>query len=172
MLGAYVNDPGLGKGSSMGKNTIRFAKPQEALLLSELALRSKGYWGYDANFLASCKEELSYDESQLSSPAYCFKVAEVHGYKIIGFFALNFLDTDYAELEALFIEPEVIGQGWGKHLLTAAIAVAKEHKAKCIALQADPFAEDFYLANGAVKVGETESQSISGRFLPLFEICL
>jgi len=28
------------------------------------------------------------------------------------------------------------------------------------------------MANGAVKVGETESHSIPGRFLPLLEICL
>lgn len=156
----------------MTTNVIRYAKPQEALLLSALALRSKGHWGYEADFLASCKEELSYNESQLSSPAYCFKVLELSRQNIIGFFALNFLDSDSPELEALFIEPDFIGQGWGKQLLRAAIAEASEHQAKCIKLQGDPFAENFYLANGAVKVGETESQSIPGRFLPLLEICL
>jgi len=60
----------------MEKNTIRFAKPEEALLLNELALRSKVHWGYEPDFLASCKEELTYNVSQLSAPAYCFKVAE------------------------------------------------------------------------------------------------
>ena len=156
----------------MGKSLIRFAKPEEALLLSDLALRSKGYWGYDTDFLASCKQELTYQESQLKSPAYCFKVAELKGINITGFFALNFLSSDYPELEALFIDPDFIGQGWGKQLLNAAVAVAKEHKAKSIKIQGDPFALDFYLANGAVKVGETESNSILGRFLPLLEICL
>ncbi|WP_293746636.1 GNAT family N-acetyltransferase [uncultured Paraglaciecola sp.] len=156
----------------MGKTLIRFAKPEEAQLLSELAQCSKGHWPYDADFLASCKEELTYNESQLASPQYCFKVAELGNQTIAGFFALNFSESDSPELEALFVDPVLIGQGWGKQLLNAAVSVAKEHKAKSIKLQGDPFAEDFYLANGAVKVGETESNSIPGRFLPLLEICL
>lgn len=156
----------------MSNKIIRFAKPTEAILLSNLAMRSKGHWGYDADFLASCKEELTYNEVQLTSPTSCFKVAELNGRSVTGFFALNFLENDSPELEALFVDPDYIGQGWGKLLLRAAITVAKEHQARSIKLQGDPFAEAFYLANGAVKVGETESQSISGRFLPLLEICL
>lgn len=156
----------------LNNGTIRVAKPEEAAALSDLALRSKGYWGYDADFLASCKEELTYSAEQLVSRSYCFHVAELPSENIAGFFALNFLGDEYPELEALFIDPNFIGQGWGKYLLSAAIAVAKTHNAKSIKLQGDPFAEDFYLANGAVKVGETESLSIPGRFLPLLEICL
>tara|TARA_R110002167_G_scaffold111870_5_gene284002 strand:+ start:7953 stop:8423 length:471 start_codon:yes stop_codon:yes gene_type:complete len=151
---------------------IRFAKPEEASVISELALRSKGYWGYDPAFLASCKEELTYNESQLSSQTYCVKVAELNEHTITGFFALNFLGSEHPELEALFIDANFVGQGWGKFLLIEAITVAKTYKAKSIKLQSDPFAEDFYLANGAVKVAETESHSIPGRFLPLLEICL
>ena len=151
---------------------IRIAKPEEASALSELALCSKRHWGYDADFLASCKEELTYTSEQLSSPSYCFQVAEIPSQDIAGFFALNFLDSEHPELEALFIDPNFIGQGWGNKLLNSAISVAKTHKAKSIKLQGDPFAEGFYLANGAVKVGETESLSIPGRFLPLLEICL
>jgi GNAT superfamily N-acetyltransferase len=154
------------------KHSIRFATPNEASVLSELALRSKGYWGYDTAFLGSCRQELSYNVNQLSSPAYCFKVAELNRCKLAGFFALNLLGSDHPELDALFIDPDFIGLGWGKYLLNTAIEVAKTHNAKSITLQADPFAEDFYLVNGAVKVGEIESLSISGRFLPLLEICL
>ena len=156
----------------MAADIIRFAKSEEASELSELAMRSKGHWGYDADFLANCKEELTYNKSQLLSPEYCFKVVELNGHKIIGFFALNFLGSDHPELEALFVDPDFIGQGWGNNLLNAAIVVAKRHKAKSIKLQGDPFAADFYLANGAIKVGKTESHSIPGRFLPLLEICL
>ncbi|WP_339719632.1 GNAT family N-acetyltransferase [uncultured Paraglaciecola sp.] len=156
----------------MTTDVIRFAKPQEALLLSKLALRSKGHWGYDADFLLSCKEELTYNLSQLLLPTYCFKLTELNGQTITGFFALNVSDRDSAVLEALFIDPAFIGQGYGKRLLSEAIAVAKEYKAKKMTLQSDPFAENFYLANGAVKVGEMESQSIRGRFLPKLEICL
>ena len=156
----------------INKHSIRFATPNEASVLSELALRSKGYWGYDTAFIASCRQELSYNENQVSSPAYCFKVAELNCCKVTGFFALNWLDRDHPELEALFVDPDFIGQGWGKYLLNAVIAVAKTHNAKSITLQADPFAEDFYLVNGAVKVGESESLSVPGHFLPLLKICL
>lgn len=156
----------------MATNVIRFAKPQEALLLSELAMRSKGHWGYQDDFLENCKEELTYSSAQIESPTSCFKLIELNGHDIAGFFALNFLGSDSPELEALFIEPEFIGQGRGKQLLGEAMSIAKEHNAKSIKLQGDPFAEAFYLSNGAVKIGETKSNSIPGRFLPLLEICL
>jgi hypothetical protein len=38
---------------------IRPARPDECELLSELALRSKGCWGYDAEFLEACRAELT-----------------------------------------------------------------------------------------------------------------
>ena len=151
---------------------IRKAKPEEAKVLSELALRSKGYWGYDAKFLDGCKEELCYDKNQLLSADYCFKVAQLNNHQIVGFFALNFLGKTQVELEALFIAPEFIGQGWGIQLLNSALQVAKDHQAKSILIQSDPFAEAFYLANGACKIGESESQSMPKRFLPLLEISL
>jgi N-acetylglutamate synthase-like GNAT family acetyltransferase len=154
------------------KGIVRLAKPEDASALSDLALRSKEHWGYDADFMESCRQELTYTAEQLASPSYCFQVIELPGQKYAGFFALNFLGREHPELEALFIEPDFIGQGWGKHLLCTAITVARIHKAKSIKLQGDPFAEDFYLANGAIKVGETESHSSPGRLLPLLEICL
>ena len=127
----------------MSSKIIRLAKPAEATLLSNLALRSKGHWGYDAEFLSSCKDELTYSESQLKSPTCCFKVAELKGHSIIGFFALTFLGNDHPELDALFIDPDFIGQSWGKLLLSAAIDVSKEHKAKSIKLEGDPFPKTF-----------------------------
>lgn len=156
----------------VNKGIIRLARPEEAPLLSALALRSKGYWGYNLEFLTNCKEELSYTCEQLASPANSFQVAVLPKQIIAGFFALNFLGTEHPELDALFVDPKYIGKGWGKHLLSAAILVAKSHQAKTITLHSEPFAENFYLQNGATKVGETESQSIPGRFLPLLEICL
>lgn len=151
---------------------IRLAKPEEAPTLSSLALKSKAYWGYDDDFIASCKEELCYSQNQLLSPSFCFKVAELNNQIVSGFFALNYVGSKHPELEALFVDPAFIGQGWGKSLLMSAIEVAKINQAKSIKIQSDPFAEHFYLANGAIKVGETESHSIPGRFLPQLEILL
>jgi hypothetical protein len=40
----------------MTTSVIRFAKPEEALLLSGLALRSKGHWGYEPDFWQAAKK--------------------------------------------------------------------------------------------------------------------
>ena len=37
---------------------VRPGHPGEAAILSDLALRSKSYWGYDADFLEACRDEL------------------------------------------------------------------------------------------------------------------
>ena len=158
--------------SKTNRFKFRSAKVAEAKIISDLALRSKGHWPYDAEFLANCKEELSYSAKQLQAADYCFKVAQLEEQKIAGFFALCDLNNQQVELEALFVEPEFIGQGLGQTLLKLAKDTAKKYQATSIRLQSDPYAENFYLANGAVKVAEKESESIPGRFLPLMEISL
>jgi hypothetical protein len=37
---------------------IRAARPDEAAALTDLAMRSKAYWGYGASFLARCRAAL------------------------------------------------------------------------------------------------------------------
>ncbi len=96
----------------------------------------------------------------------------VQDHRIAGFCALHFLRHAKVELEALFVDPDFIGQGLGKFLLNFAKATAKEHGAISMRLHSDPYAEDFYSANGAEKVGEIKSGSIPGRFLPVLEISL
>jgi GNAT superfamily N-acetyltransferase len=49
-----------------------------------------------------------------------------------GFFAINFLGRAHPELAALFIDPDFIGQGWGRYLLGEAIAVANTYNVKTI----------------------------------------
>ncbi len=39
--------------------TLRPGLPSEASTLSELAMRSKGFWGYDEDFLTACREDLT-----------------------------------------------------------------------------------------------------------------
>ena len=41
--------------------------PDEAAALSGLALRSKGYWGYDAAFLDACRAELTLTPDQAAA---------------------------------------------------------------------------------------------------------
>ena len=50
--------------------TIRAARVGEAGFLSELALRSKAHWGYDAAFIEACRDELSVDADRLGDAEY------------------------------------------------------------------------------------------------------
>ena len=71
-----------------------------------------------------------------------------------------------AELDACFVEPSAIGSGVGRALWEKAEALARAGGAVEIGLDSDPFAEGFYKAMGAVRVGEAPSGSIPGRVLP------
>ena len=150
---------------------LRPASPAEAEFLSELAMRSKAYWGYSAEFIESCREELRVTSDKISSPRYYYTVAEIQGI-VIGFCALERLSADEFELEALFVIPDNIGTGVGRKLMTHAKSQSLALGGRSISIGADPNAEKFYRAAGGVLTGKHESQSIPGRFLPTLRIDL
>lgn len=161
---------------------IRAAQTAEAALLGELALRSKGHWGYDARFLDACRAELTVTPDDIAR--HPFYVLETEG-RIAGFYSLR--DTaspdDAAaraleetvrevELNHLYVEPSAIGKGFGKSLWTHALTTAVSLGFGRLTIPADPFAEPFYLRMGAVRAGEVASGSIAGRVLPLLHFVL
>jgi GNAT superfamily N-acetyltransferase len=140
---------------------LRPARPEEASLISELALRSKGHWGYDAAFLDACRAELTWTAEQCASGEVV--VAERDG-TVVGFYALS--SGSGGELDACFVDPPAIGSGVGGVLLRDALAAARRRGWATLALDADPGAEGFYLRHGARRVGESPSGSVPGRVLP------
>ncbi len=149
--------------------TIRPARPDEASFLSGLAFRSKAYWGYSREFMDACRDELTIAPGTLvANPSF---VAEGDG-AAAGFYILERLDDTRVELADLFVEPEHIGTGVGRALMQHAIAAARESGYAIMVIQADPSAEPFYTAAGAVTVGTRPSDSIQGRDLPLMELPL
>src|SRR3954451_757809 len=144
---------------------IRRALPEEAPVLGELALRSKGHWGYDADFLETCRPDLALSPEEVeSSPVYVSLDSEGG---VTGFYRLMPLDGGMAELDSLFIEPSAIGQGVGRRLWEHAVEVARSLGFAALEFQSDPHAEGFYLAMGAKRCGESESTVTPGRILPL-----
>jgi GrpB-like predicted nucleotidyltransferase (UPF0157 family)/GNAT superfamily N-acetyltransferase len=143
--------------------TIRRATPPESDTLSDLALRSKAHWGYDPEFLATCRAELSVDAADIERLR--ITVAAVSG-QIVGFYALSGGPPE-GELAFLFVEPDRIGTGMGRVLWEHCLATAARVGLSRIRIESDPFAEGFYLAMGALRVGEVPSRSISKRKLPL-----
>jgi len=150
---------------------IRPANFQECELLGDLAYRSKAYWGYSAEFMEACRAELSVSERDIANSRRSYVLVESDR-KILGYYALERLSAVECELEALFVEPEHIGQGIGRQLIEHAKSHAREMGAESILIQGDPNAAHFYLAAGGVRIGERESDSIPGRYLPEYRISL
>ncbi|MFJ9313281.1 GNAT family N-acetyltransferase [Pimelobacter simplex] len=147
---------------------LRAAVPGEADLLSALALRSKGHWGYDADFLAACRDELTLRDDELAARRTV--VAEVDG-RVAGFGTLEG-DAPVGELGMLFVDPDAIGRGVGRALLGHLVEAARALGFTTLTIDADPNAEAFYVAAGAVRVRAVPSESIPGRVLPQLELSL
>ncbi|MFJ7247779.1 GNAT family N-acetyltransferase [Kitasatospora sp. NPDC098652] len=145
---------------------IRSARPDEAELLTAIALRAKAYWGYDEAFMAACREELTLDAAAVERASAL--VAE-EGARVVGFAALTGAPPS-GELDMLFVEPDRIGHGIGRALFERVRDQARAVGLHRFTIDADPNAEPFYLAMGAVRIGSTPSGSIPGRELPLLAV--
>ena len=148
---------------------IRQALPSEVEYLSELAFRSKSYWGYSAEFMQACLEELTVDEHYIeNNPTFVIEDAR----NIIGFHSLEHISTAEVELSFLFIDPAFIGKGYGRNLMAHAQEEARRLGYVKMIIQGDPNAERFYRSAGGLVVGTRKSVSIPNRELPIFCINL
>jgi GNAT superfamily N-acetyltransferase len=141
---------------------IRPARADEASVLTDLALRSKAHWGYDAEFIESCRDELALREGEILRRRTT--VADRDG-GVVGFTTLD-ADPPQGVLGMMFVEPGVIGQGIGRLLFQHTVATGRDLGFRQLTIDADPHAEPFYRAMGAVPVGRVPSGSIPGRTLP------
>lgn len=134
-------------------------------------MASKAYWGYSDAFMAACRDELTVNASDIANPRITINVATRNS-ALIGFYTLTTQSAHDWELHALFVTPDSIRTGAGGQLLTHALETLRAAGAHRLSIQSDPGAAPFYIANGAVKTGETPSGSIPGRTLPQLEITL
>jgi GNAT superfamily N-acetyltransferase len=150
-------------------NPVVDGRAQDADALSELALRSKGYWGYDAAFLEACRDELTLTADQAAAA----RVVRGNDGTARGF---HVLASDPAgepargELLMLFVDPSAIGSGVGRALLDDALRYAARLGWSTLRVESDPGAVGFYVAHGARRVGTVPSGSVPGRELPLLEL--
>jgi GNAT superfamily N-acetyltransferase len=147
---------------------IRSARPAEARVLSDLALRSKAYWGYDGEFIEACRNELTVSADKIASRRAT--VADKDG-SIVGFTTLEG-DPPEGVLGMMFVDPHVIGEGVGRLLFEHSVAAGRELGFIQLTIDADPNAEPFYRAMGAVRIGSVPSGSIPGRVLPQMVVTL
>lgn len=145
----------------------RPARPGEGPALTELALRAKSHWGYDREFLEAARGDLTIGESIIRESA--ISVLERDGARL-GFWGLVGEPPD-GRLEWMFLEPHAIGRGYGRLMWDSAIEQANALGFKRLAIESDRFAEPFYLAMGAKRIGATPSP-VDGAPLPLLEVRL
>ena len=147
---------------------VRRARPEEAESLRELAVRSKGYWGYDERFLAEWRALLTLSAGDLArDPTYVAVTAS----EIVGFYRLTGSPPEGC-LEDLWLEPSRIGHGLGRRLWEHALATARSLGFRALEIDGEPRAEGFYRAMGAERTGERESPLRRGRLLGVFRISL
>jgi GNAT superfamily N-acetyltransferase len=145
---------------------IRRALPEEGPSLRQIAIASKGHWGYDPEFLARFAGILTLDPEHIR--ANDVWVIEVDGVAA-GFYKLIH-HGEVSELDDLWLLPRHIGKGLGRPLFEHAAGRASEHGAKRLEWEAEPNAVGFYERMGGTAVRETTSQL--GRTLQIFALGL
>jgi len=148
--------------------TLRAAGLQDAAALTDIALRAKASWGYDAAFMAACREELTVTANMLA--AWRFWVAETAG-RPVGMIALD-AEGEQAHLEFFFVDPDFQGRGVGKALMDAFTQACRYLGFTSVRVDADPYAEAIYARMGFRTIGSSPSGSIPGRTLPHMELIL
>jgi GNAT superfamily N-acetyltransferase len=141
---------------------IRAPDVRELPALSELCMRSKAVWGYDADFMAACRTELTFVPGDLASSRIA---VAARGESVLGVAQVRMAGRD-ADLQKLFVEPSALRSGVGKALFDWAIDAAREMGASRMIIEADPDAAPFYRSLGARDIGLAPSGSIAGRMLP------
>ena len=149
---------------------FRPAGPDELEAITALAIRSKAYWGYPDEFMAALRPELTFRQADLDDPRTRVEVLEVDG-RLIGAIRMR-RRTELAYLEDLWVDPEAIGHGYGRIGFERACEIGRGWGKGVMELEADPFAEPFYLHLGAVRVGMSPVTVVPGRAVPLMRYAL
>jgi len=151
--------------------SIRPARTGEASILTELCLRSKAHWGYDAAFMEAARPLLRIGERAVDEG--CVLAALQNGGDPCGVAAIVPLRRPHwCELSHLFVAPERLGHGIGRALFDAAMTLAAKRNATHVSILSDPHAAAFYQRLGARRCGEAPSGVARNRMLPLFEFTL
>lgn len=99
------------------------------------------------------------------------RVAETRDGAIAGFYAIG-SDDLLSEVWFFFVDLPFIGTGVGRELFDDLVRTARSQGISTLRIDADPGAASFYERMGAVRVGESPSNSIAGRTLPRLELRL
>ena len=148
---------------------IRRAKPEQAEVLTHIALAAKAYWGYPERCMEIWRPQLTFNSQYFVGNESWVANADDGP---IGFYALQ-AKGENAWIENLWVLPEFIGKGVGKTLFLHAVELSRQRGYKTLQLEADPNAIGFYEKMGMQKIGERQF-AVEGqpRILPIMEMDL
>jgi len=145
---------------------IRRANPNESEILTALAHAAKRHWRYPENWIEAWKAELTITQDFIADNEVF--VAIVEG-EIAGCCAL--VVNTIAELEHMWIDPQLMGNGVGRALFEHATRRAQALGFRSLELSADPNAEGFYQHMGALKIGDMPAEVLGhSRLLPRMKV--
>ena len=128
---------------------IRRALESEATALSELAVAAKRYWPYSPQDIERWRPQLAVSAAEIAAnPTFVAEIDDV----VVGFYLLV-PNAQAWTLDHLWVSPALARRGIGRALLAHAVATARHAGAASITIDADPNAESFYVACGAVRYG-------------------
>lgn len=132
---------------------IRRAYPKEADILTDLAVESEAYWGYDKKFLDTFKIIYKVSEDYIiNNPTFVLEDND----QLIGFYSIV-ESGEGVVLEYFYIDPSYIRKGYGKILWDHLIEFCKNRGILELDFVVSNEAMPFYEKMGAIKVGEIKS---------------
>lgn len=142
------------------KPAILRAEPEDVAILREIAIQSKGYWGYPEAWMESfAQSPIITPEAITQDVVYkaCVEGAAAGWYRLLP-------ENPVAILDDLWVLPAWIGRGIGGALFRHAKAQAEGLGRQAIELDADPNARLFYERMGFRTIGQ--SLTGWGRYVP------
>lgn len=148
---------------------IRAARRAECDALTALCVRSKAHWGYDAAFMAQCRDSLRVRPEAIRDGRVFVAVDEAD--RPLGVAQID-LTEGAADLGLLFVDPPAMGLGIGRALLQHAIEAVRRAGLAGMTILADPYAAPFYERMGAKLRFMAPSDAVPGRMLPLYDLAI
>ena len=144
---------------------IRPARADEGARLKEIAIRAKGFWGYEPDKVREWADQGDFGPQRLQE--LIVFVADSAG-SAIGWASL-IPKGEVGWLEDLWIDPDWIGKGVGSLLFRRSADHARTLGARRLEWEAEPNAIGFYEKMGGTYVRESE-QTEWGRYLSVMGV--
>ncbi len=145
------------------------AKPVDLDAMNKLMRKSKGFWGYDRDFMDQFMRLFQIAEPQLETS----QIQLLYGDAVlVGFYSLRVDADNGLELDHFFVDPDCMGAGIGKIMWSHMIATTRSLGQEELTLWSDPNADGFYEKMGCVKIGEKKSPMMPNRHPAIYKYVL